>query len=111
MDCLFCKIISGEVSAEIVYQDKDVLAFKDIKPMAPVHILIVPKKHLASITEISSGDTLLMGKLIAVAKKLAEDFKISESGYKLLIRVGKGAGQEVAHIHLHLMGGRRVKSP
>ncbi len=104
-DCLFCKIIAGEIPAEVVYRDEDVLAFKDVKPAAPVHILIVPKKHLASVTEISSEDTLLMGKLIAVAKKLAEDFGISESGYKLLIRVGKGGGQEVMHIHLHLMGG------
>jgi len=105
MACLFCKIINGEIPAEIVYQDEDVLAFKDIKPAAPVHILIVPKKHLASVTEISSEDTLLMGKLIMIAKKLAEDFKISKSGYKLLIRVGKDGGQEVMHIHLHLMGG------
>jgi len=105
MDCLFCKIIAGKIPAEIVYQDKDVLAFKDVKPAAPVHILIVPKKHLSSVAEIGSEDTLLMGKLIAVAKKLAEDFGIAESGYKLLIRVGKGAGQEIMHIHLHLMGG------
>ena len=110
MNCLFCKIIAGGIPAEVVYQDEDVLAFKDVKPAAPVHILIIPKKHLASVTEISSEDTLLMGKLIMVAKKLAEDFKISESGYKLLIRVGKGGGQEVMHIHLHLMGGRIVES-
>jgi len=105
MDCLFCKIIAGKIPAEIVYQDEDVLAFKDVKPAAPVHILIIPKKHLSSVAEIGSEDTLLMGKLIAVAKKLAEDFGIAESGYKLLIRVGKGAGQEIMHIHLHLMGG------
>ena len=105
MDCLFCKIIAGKIPAEIVYRDEDVLAFKDVKPAAPVHILIIPKKHLSSVAEIGSEDTLLMGKLIAVAKKLAEDFGIAESGYKLLIRVGKGAGQEIMHIHLHLMGG------
>ncbi len=105
MDCLFCKIIAGEIPAEIVYQDEDILAFKDVKPAAPVHILIVPKKHLASVAEINSKDALLMGKLVMTAKKLAEDFGISESGYKLLIRVGKGGGQEVMHIHLHLMGG------
>ncbi len=108
MDCLFCKIIAGEIPAKIVYQDEDILAFKDAKPSAPVHILIIPKKHLSSVTEISSEDTLLMGKLILVAKKLAEEFKISESGYKLLIRVGKGGGQEVMHIHLHLTGGKVV---
>lgn len=106
MGCLFCKIIAGEIPAEIVYQDEDILAFKDAKPAAPVHILIVPKKHLASITEINSEDTLLMGKLIMTAKKLAEDFGISKSGYKLLIRVGKGGGQEVMHIHLHLLSGK-----
>ena len=106
MDCLFCRIIASEIPAEIVYQDEDVFAFKNIKPEAPVHILIIPKKHLASVTEANLEDTLLMGKLIMTAKKLAEDFGIAESGYKLLIRVGKGGGQEIFHIHLHLIGGK-----
>ncbi len=106
MDCLFCKIIAGEIPAEIVYQDEDVFAFKNIKPEASVHILIIPKKHLASVAEANSEDTLLMGKLIMTAKKLAEDFGISKSGYKLLFRVGKGGGQEIFHIHLHLVGGK-----
>jgi histidine triad (HIT) family protein len=108
MDCIFCKIAEKEIPADIVYEDGDVIAFCDAHPIAPVHILIIPKKHIASITDISEGDTMLMGKLIAAAKKIAEDLKISEKGYKLLIRVGEHGGQEVKHIHLHLIGGARL---
>ncbi len=108
MDCIFCKIAEKEIPADIVYEDGDVIAFRDAHPIAPVHVLIIPKKHIASITDISEEDTMLMGKLIAAAKKIAEDLKISEKGYKLLIRVGEHGGQEVKHIHLHLIGGARL---
>ncbi|MFA6285427.1 MAG: histidine triad nucleotide-binding protein [Parcubacteria group bacterium] len=108
MDCIFCKIAEKEIPADIVYEDGDVIAFRDAHPIAPVHVLIIPKKHIASITDISAEDTMLMGKLIATAKKIAEDLKISEKGYKLLIRVGEHGGQEVKHIHLHLIGGARL---
>ena len=108
MSCVFCKIAQKEIPADIVYEDKDVVAFHDAHPIAPVHVLVIPKKHIASITDISEDDTLLMGKLIAAAKKIAEDLKISEKGYKLLIRVGGHGGQEVGHIHLHLIGGARL---
>jgi len=107
-DCVFCKIASKEIPADIAYEDKDVIAFRDLHPIAPVHILVVPKKHIASIVDISEEDAMLMGKLIVAAKKIAEDLKISEKGYKLLFRVGEHGGQEVEHIHLHLMGGAKL---
>jgi histidine triad (HIT) family protein len=107
-DCVFCKIARKQIPADIVYEDEDVIAFHDAHPIAPVHILVIPKKHISSITDISDEDTLLMGKLIDTAKKVADDLKISEKGYKLLIRVGEHGGQEVGHIHLHLIGGTRL---
>jgi len=108
MSCIFCKIIDKKIPADIVYEDADILAFRDAHPIAPVHILVIPKKHIASVADISEKDTLLMGKLVATAKKIAEDLKISENGYKLLFRVGEHGGQEVGHIHLHLIGGARL---
>lgn len=108
-DCIFCKIAEKTVPADIVYEDDDVIAFRDAHPIAPVHILVIPKKHIVSIADIAEEDTLLMGKLIATAKKIAEDLKISGKGYKLLFRVGEHGGQEVGHIHLHLLGGARLR--
>jgi histidine triad (HIT) family protein len=117
-DCIFCKIIEKQIPAKIIYEDNDVLAFHDRAPIAPVHILVIPKKHVASVANISEEDALLMGKLIYAAKKIAEDFppeadqplaeKISEKGYKLLFRVGEHGGQEIPHVHLHLIGGARL---
>jgi histidine triad (HIT) family protein len=106
--CIFCKIIQKEIPSSIVFEDSDVLAFKDAHPIAPVHILIIPKKHIASINDISENDALLLGKLVVTAKKIAEDFDISPKGYKLLFRVGEWGGQEVPHIHLHLIGGAHL---
>lgn len=108
MPCVFCKIVRKEIPADIVYEDSDVLAFRDAHPIAPVHVLVIPKKHIASVADISEDDTALMGKLIVAAKKIAEDLNISKKGYKLLIRVGEHGGQEVGHIHLHLIGGARL---
>jgi len=108
MDCVFCKIAKYEIPADIVYENDDVIAFRDAHPIAPVHILVIPKKHIASIVDILEEDVLLMGKLILAAKKIAEDLKISEKGYKLLFRVGEHGGQEVGHVHLHLIGGARL---
>jgi histidine triad (HIT) family protein len=108
-DCVFCKISRKQITADIVYEDEDVIAFRDAHPIAPVHILVIPKKHIVSIADISDGDTMLMGKLVASAKKIAQDLKISEKGYKLLFRVGEYGGQEVKHIHLHLIGGARLR--
>lgn len=105
MDCLFCQFIQGQKKTEVVYQDEQVFAFKDIQPIAPVHILIIPVKHISSVTEIKENDIGLLGKMIFVAKKIADDLGLSEKGYKLLFRVKEHGGQVVEHIHLHLIGG------
>lgn len=105
MSCIFCKIIKKEIPADIVFENEDIIAFNDIKPIAPVHVVIIPKKHIVSIVDIKEKDIMLMGKLIMAAKRIADDLKISEKGYRLLIRVGRGGGQEIDHIHLHLLSG------
>ncbi|MFA7170072.1 MAG: histidine triad nucleotide-binding protein [Candidatus Paceibacterota bacterium] len=108
MNCLFCEIIKGEISAEKVYEDDFVFAFRDIHPIAPVHILIIPKKHIASINNLVEEDVKIMGNMFLSAKKIAEDVRIAEKGYKLLVRTGRDGGQEVPHIHMHLLGGARL---
>ncbi|OQX01014.1 histidine triad nucleotide-binding protein [Candidatus Parcubacteria bacterium A4] len=104
-DCIFCKIANKEIPSRAVYEDSELFAFKDINPKAPIHILIVPKKHIASVNELRSEDEALAGKMILAAKKIAEEQGVKEKGYKLLINVGKGAGQIVEHIHLHFLSG------
>jgi len=104
-DCLFCKIINKEIPTEFVYEDDNVIAFKDVHPLAPVHILVIPKKHIASVVDITERETELLGKIILTAKRIADNLGMSENGYKLLLRVGDYGGQEVGHIHLHLIGG------
>ena len=104
MDCLFCKIINKEVPADIVYEDDEFLAFDDINPEAPVHILIVPKKHIPSVDHVEIGDKELMGELILVAQKIAREKKLK--GYKLIINVGREGGQVIDHLHLHLLTGK-----
>jgi histidine triad (HIT) family protein len=103
--CIFCGIIKKQTDTRILYEDDAVLAFPDSNPLAPVHVLIIPKKHIASVTEIEPGDEGLMGHLILAAKRIAEQLDISRDGYKLLIRAGSHGGQEVSHLHLHLIGG------
>lgn len=107
--CIFCKIIKKEIPAEIIYEDDAVLAFRDIHPLAPVHVLIIPKKHIKTINELSDSDEGLAGHMILIAKKLAHDLKTSANGYKLLFRVNVWGGQEVPHLHLHLIGGARLE--
>lgn len=106
--CIFCKIISQEIPAEIVYQDDQVIAFNDIKPLAPVHILIIPKKHIASMNDMTEEDQQVFGKMLFVAKNIAKEKGIADGGYKLLIRTGLHGGQEVDHVHLHLIGGAQL---
>lgn len=110
-ETIFGKIIKKEVPAEIVYEDDEVLAFKDIAPQAPVHILIIPKKEIPTANDIIEEDAPLIGKLFVVAKKLARDFGIADSGYRLVINCNKDAGQAVYHLHLHLLGGRKFTWP
>jgi len=110
-DCIFCKIASKDVPSKIVYEDKDVLAFYDIKPQAPVHVIIIPKKHIDSVSDISPEDTMLGGELILSAKKIALQLGIQDSGYRAVFNCNKDAGQEVFHLHLHLLGGRKFTWP
>jgi len=105
-NCIFCGIASGASPANIEYQDDEVVAFWDIDPKAPTHILIVPKKHISSVTELQEGDENLIGHMVLAAKMLAEKKGISEDGYRLVFNAGKHSGQVVDHIHLHLLGGK-----
>jgi len=105
-NCIFCAIAKKESPATLEYEDEEIVAFWDVNPKAKVHILIVPKKHISSITELQEGvDELLIGKMVMVAKKLAEKKGIAEDGYRLVFNAGKHSGQVVEHVHLHLMGG------
>lgn len=110
-DSLFTKIIKREIPANIEYEDDDVIAFQDISPQAPVHILIVPKKHISTINDAGEADAELLGKIILTAKKLAKEKGIDEKGYRLVINCNEEAGQTVFHIHCHLIGGRIMKWP
>ena len=104
-DCIFCKIISGEIPTDFLYQDDHLVVFKDINPLAPVHLLLVPKKHIRSINDLEEADQPIVSELIIAAKDMAEKFSVKESGYRVFFNVEKGGGQEVFHLHLHLIGG------
>lgn len=108
---LFCKIVAGEIPADKVYEDEDTLAFRDIRPQAPVHILIIPKKHIEKIADATEEDEKLLGKLLLVANKLAKQEGIADSGYRVVINNGPDSGQDVFHIHFHLLGGRKMGWP
>lgn len=109
-DCIFCRIISKEAEAEIVYEDEEIVAFKDVFPAAPVHLLIVPRRHIPALTDLEAGDSALAGRLIAVANELARAFNVDRSGYRIVINCGKEGGQLVHHLHLHLLGGRALSN-
>ena len=108
-ECIFCKIIKGEIPSTNVYKDEQVSAFRDINPVAPTHILIVPNKHIDSVNMMIVDDEPLIGHLFTVAKQLAAQEGISEGGYRLVVNTGAEAGQTVFHIHLHLLGGRQMR--
>jgi histidine triad (HIT) family protein len=109
--CHFCKIISDEVKAEIVYRDEQVTAFRDIHPVAPTHILIVPNKHIESVNALEPEDEQLIGHLFSVARQLANEAGISQNGYRLIINTGPDGGQTIYHLHAHLIGGQRMRHP
>ena len=109
-NCIFCKIIQGEIPAEVVHESADFIVVKDIQPKAPVHLLLIPKAHLASLNEVEKTHIPLLGQMLYTAKQLAREFGIAERGYKLINNCGKDAGQEVAHIHIHLLGGKKMQS-
>ena len=110
-DCLFCGIVDKSIESKIVYEDEHVLAFHDISPKAPIHILIIPKKHISTINEVGIEDTALVGHMVHTAKEVAAQLEIGAVGYRLVFNVNSGGGQEVYHIHLHLLGGRQMTWP
>jgi len=110
-DCLFCGIADGKIKANLVYQDDAVLAFKDIAPKAPVHILIIPRKHIVSVLDIEASDAEVIGRIFQVAGRLASEQGISESGFRVVVNSGADAGQSVFHLHYHLLGGRQMSWP
>jgi len=111
MDCLFCKIAAGEIPAKILYQDEQVVAFEDINPQAPHHKIIIPRKHISTINDLHAEDSALVGYMVQSAVKLAQQLKIADSGYRLVMNCNSAGGQTVFHIHIHLLGGRSMTWP
>jgi len=109
-ECIFCKIIKKEIPSKAEYEDDEILAFEDVNPQAPTHILIIPKKHIEQVADISETDAELVGKLVLIARKIAAKKKL-EKGYRIVFNNGPQAGQAVFHLHLHLLGGRRFTWP
>lgn len=107
-DCLFCKIIKGEIPSSKVYEDEDVLAFRDINPAAPIHILLIPKKHISSLAEVREEDGALIAKMHQVVNKIAKQEGFEHSGYRLIVNCGKDSGQEVMHLHFHILAGAKL---
>ena len=107
-NCVFCRIVRGEIPAEVVYEDEQILAFKDIYPLATVHVLLIPKKHIPDLTALTSGDVELVGQLHLVANQVAKQMGIDRSGYRLASNCRADAGQEVFHLHYHLLGGQKL---
>lgn len=110
-ECLFCKMVSGKIKPNTVYEDRDVLAFRDINPQAPVHVLVIPKKHIATLNDLNQRDEDLVGKLITTAARIAKESGVAESGYRTVMNCNADAGQSVFHVHLHLLGGRVMRWP
>ena len=110
-DCLFCKLISGEIPATEVYRDDDIFAFEDINPIAPTHILVIPIKHLSDIKSANEDDQELIGKMLLVANQIATEKGLAEDGFRYVINTGKNGGQTVYHLHLHIIGGRSLSWP
>jgi len=110
-DCLFCRIVAGEIASDKLYEDDVVVAIRDIAPRAPTHILLLPRRHIRSAAELTEEDAPMLGRLFAVAAQLARDAGIADSGYRLVSNVGRWGGQTVDHLHVHLMGGRAFDWP
>lgn len=110
-NCLFCRIIAGEIPAEIVYSDERSIALRDINPQAPTHVLVIPREHMESLDEATQKDEALLGHLLRVAARVANELGHSESGYRTVINTGAGAGQSVFHLHVHVLGGRALTWP
>ena len=110
-DCLFCKIVAGEIPAELVYESDTAVAFRDINPQAPTHVLVIPRKHISTINDITADDEAIVGSLYTAARKIAAAEGIADDGYRAVMNCNEGAGQSVFHIHLHVLGGRPMSWP
>jgi histidine triad (HIT) family protein len=110
-DCIFCRIARHEIPATVVHEDPECIAFRDLQPRSPVHVLIIPKRHIASVNELAAGDEALAGHLLAAARDIARAEGVDESGYRLVLNAGPDAGQSVDHLHLHLLAGRELHWP
>jgi histidine triad (HIT) family protein len=110
-DCLFCRIVDGDLSADIVYENDSLVAFRDIDPKAPTHILLIPRRHIATMNDLQEGDIALTGELFTTAARIAAEEGLAEDGYRVVMNCNEAAGQSVFHIHLHLMGGRPMTWP
>lgn len=109
--CLFCKIVAKEIPGDVVYEDEHALAFKDIRPVAPTHVLVVPKKHIAAIHDLTPDDAVTVGNVLVAARKVADQLGLTAAGYRLVINDGDAAGQTVHHVHVHVLGGRQMTWP
>lgn len=107
-DCIFCKIIKGEIPSTKVYEDDEILAFKDIQPAAPIHILVIPKKHIPSLVQLEKEDEILIGKIYTTINKIAKEQGVLDKGYRVIVNCGKDGGQEVGHLHFHLLAGKQL---
>lgn len=110
-DCIFCRVVKGEINADVIYKDDRAVAFRDINPQAPVHLLIIPREHLESLDDAAQRDESALGHLLRVAARVANEQGLSEGGYRTVINTGAGAGQSVFHLHLHVLGGRPMNWP
>ena len=108
MECIFCQIVAGKVPSQTLYQDEEIVAFRDINPLAPTHLIIIPKRHILSLAHLSETESPIIGRMVDVANQLAKKEGISQSGYRVVINCGQQGGQLVPHLHMHLLGGRRL---
>ena len=107
-DCIFCKIIKGEIPSSKVYEDEEILAFNDINPVAPIHVLVITKKHITSLAEMEDGDEKIVGKIYKVINQIAENQGFKQNGYRVIVNCGRDGGQEIGHLHFHLLAGKQL---
>ncbi len=107
-DCIFCKISNKEIPSSIVYEDNEIIAFRDVNPQAPIHILVIPKKHISSLIDLKEEDEILVGKIYTVINKIVEQEGIKEKGFRVIVNCGNDGGQEVKHLHFHILGGKKL---
>ncbi|MBA3563150.1 MAG: histidine triad nucleotide-binding protein [Gammaproteobacteria bacterium] len=110
-DCIFCRIVSGDLESDLIYEDDDLVAFRDLNPQAPTHVLLIPRRHVSTVNDLGYADAELIGRLVLAGQRLASEEGIAEEGYRLVLNCNREAGQSVFHLHLHLLGGRRMKWP